>query len=787
MAPNPGFWLRRFNLVWLPGVLWAMAAAGAAAPAATDGDELRETVMSVTVNTQPHSEMLVMLRDAAGALWIDSDDLEELRLLRPPVAARDYQGRHYLPLAAIGGIEIAVDEPTQSVALSVPAEQFTLTHTQSPARAAPPLTEASPGAFLNYQLSAQRVAGQDLTGAFGELGAFAAQGVLTNTGVLRSLAGHADAVRLDSTYTADFPGRIERLTVGDAVSDGSVWGSAVRFAGIGWSRNFSLRPDLLTTPLLSATGTAVVPSTVDVYVNNQQVSSAALPPGPFVVDRLPAVTGAGQVRVVVRDALGREQQVTQPFYSSLQLLAAGLSQYEVDLGKVRRDYTTASAHYGPTMGSASYRRGVSNTLTLEMHAEFLDQQAHSAGLAGAAALGQFAVVNFTAAAGGGPDTSGSLYGIGVERQGPRFSLGFNHTAASSGFRQIATAEEPARRFRSRDLAQLGANLQRWGSLVAVLAHQTYADLPSEETASLSYSRNLGQRGALNVTATRSSQGGALARSVFVTFTLSLGERTALVLTGTRGEGPGAPPGEMFASYSQNPPRGSGEGYRLGVSTIGNYDAQFSAQGQPGELQLQAARNQGVSGVSGYWTGAATLLGGELHAARQVGGSFALVDVGGLPGVPVFIDNQLVASTDLHGHALLHDLLPYESNRVNIEPTEIPLDASIGARTLVVTPGYRSGVIVRFPVERVHGGTFRLVTAAGQAVPAGASVEFGGKHFPVTYDGVTYVTGYEREGEGTAQWGSSRCSFRLGPPPPEDPQPDMGTLSCRTLDTQGHEP
>ncbi len=354
-----------------------------------------------------------------------------------------------------------------------------LTRTDSPDRAAPALTRASPGAFLNYQLSAQRVAGEELTGAFGELGVFAAQGVFTNTGVFRSLAGQGSAVRLDTAFTVDFPSRIERVTVGDAVSDGTTWGSAVRFAGIGWSRNFSLRPDLLTTPLLSATGTAVVPSTVDVYVNNQQVSSNAIPPGPFVVDRLPAVTGAGQVRVVVRDALGREQQVTQPFYSSLQLLAAGLSAYEVDLGKVRRDYTTASDHYGPTMGSASYRRGISNAFTLEPHAEFLDQQARTAGLAGAVALGQFAVVNFTAAIGGGSDTSGSLYGIGLERQGARFSIGLNHLAASPGYRQIATAEDPARRFQDRDLVQLGANFQRWGSLVAVIARQSYVDLPNE--------------------------------------------------------------------------------------------------------------------------------------------------------------------------------------------------------------------------------------------------------------------------------------------------------------------
>ena len=72
-------------------------------------------------------------------------------------------------------------------------------------------------------------------------------------------------------------------------------------------------------------------------MNNQLVTSNQLPPGPFVIDRLPTVSGSGDVSVVVRDALGREQVMTQSFYTSATLLAAGLSQYSVNLGKIRRD------------------------------------------------------------------------------------------------------------------------------------------------------------------------------------------------------------------------------------------------------------------------------------------------------------------------------------------------------------------------------------------------------------------------------------------------------------------
>ncbi len=85
------------------------------------------------------------------------------------------------------------------------------------------------------------------------------------------------------------------------------------------------------------------------------------------------------------------------------------------------------------------------------------------------------------------------------------------------------------------------------------------------------------------------------------------------------------------------------------------------------------------------------------------------------------------------------------------------------------------------MQRVRGGTFRLITADGRPVPAGASVRYLGNSFPVTYDGATYVTGYDHESVGMAQWGDMRCSFRLGPRPHDDPQPDMGTLTCRALD------
>ena len=61
-------------------------------------------------------------------------------------------------------------------------------------------------------------------------------------------------------------------------------------------------------------GEAVLPSTVDLYVDNELRMRREVPSGPFSIQDLPVMTGQGDARLVVRDILGREQVITQPFY-----------------------------------------------------------------------------------------------------------------------------------------------------------------------------------------------------------------------------------------------------------------------------------------------------------------------------------------------------------------------------------------------------------------------------------------------------------------------------------------
>ena len=193
--------------------------------------------------------------------------------------------------------------------------------------------------------------------------------------------------------------------------------------------------------------------------------------------------------------------------------------------------------------------------------------------------------------------------------------------------------------------------------------------------------------------------------------------------------------------------------------------------------MEVARNSGICGRSAYLSGAMTFLVGKLAATRSVTGSFAVVDVAGLANVPVYVENQLTTHTDSNGKALLFNLRPYEANRISILPEELPLDTSIASSSTIMAPPYRSGVVARFPVQRVRSATFRLVTDDGSVVPAGASVALNGHTFPVVMDGMVYVTDYDHGTNGEATWSQSRCEFRIEPPVTNEPLPDLGTVRC----------
>ena len=167
--------------------------------------------------------------------------------------------------------------------------------------------------------------------------------------------------------------------------------------------------------------------------------------------------------------------------------------------------------------------------------------------------------------------------------------------------------------------------------------------------------------------------------------------------------------------------------------------------------------------------------------RWLDQSFAVVQVADYPDLTVYVENQPIGRTDRKGRVLLDRLRPYDTNQVSLDPAELPLDASLSSPTASLTPAYRSGAVVRFPITRATATTMRLVQESGEPVPAGARVHAPGGEATVALDGLIFLTDAAGYNEASASWPGHRCRFSFQRPEDGDPMPDLGEVRCRATD------
>jgi outer membrane usher protein len=738
-----------------------------------------EFAVELRINDQSETTTLCVRRDADGTLLVRADDLATLRLRTPDRGTVLVNGERYYRLGAEIGAQVTFDEATQTAQVTVPAQTFLPTTTARREANRPAITRPDVGGFVNYDVSAESTNSLRQGGGFFEFGLFGARGVATGTMVALadSNGGHSVA-RLDTTWTRDLPDRLATLRVGDAVSTPGGWGRSVRFGGLQFGTNFGTQPTLVTTPLVAAQGEAVVPSTVDVFVNGQSVASERVPPGPFSIDRLPLVTGAGQLQVVVTDALGRQQVLTRPYYSGAAMLRAGLADYSFELGGVREDYGFASFAYGDLLGVASYRRGLTDRLTAGVRAEAQGDRIFALGGDAAWQVAELGIVSGHVAGSSGNDGPGYAAGLGVEHDG-RFLSAYAQTQFTSRrFAQVGMSE-PERPPRQRTFAGVGFTLGARGNLQFVYGLQSYHDATSVKTLGVTYSLSLGGLGHLSLVVTQTSAD-ARETNLLATWTMPLGDRRTWSTGVERSSAPESAGGgfEAYTTLQRDLPVGSGVGYRMSLSSADEGDVSLSYQGKAGTATADYAQRNGASGVRIGATGGLALTPAGVMATRRLDRSFAVVQVADYAGLTVYLDNQPVGTTDEHGRVLVDSLRPYERNEIAVDPTQVPMDGSLAQASIDVTPVYRSGALVRFPIERAHAATVRLVQRDGTPVPAGAQATLGtDAHYPVVLDGLLYVEGLAERAGVRVEWQGGACGFELHRPDGTEPVPDLGTIRC----------
>ncbi len=113
-----------------------------------------------------------------------------------------------------------------------------------------------------------------------------------------------------------------------------------------------------------------MPSDIQLYVNGLRQYSGQVPAGPFQLNSLPNINGAGNAQVVLTNALGQTTTLNFSLYGEHQLLQQGLSDWSGEIGFVRENYGLDSFDYGhDVVGSGTWRYGITNNFTVEAHGE----------------------------------------------------------------------------------------------------------------------------------------------------------------------------------------------------------------------------------------------------------------------------------------------------------------------------------------------------------------------------------------------------------------------------------
>ncbi|MCX7173360.1 MAG: fimbria/pilus outer membrane usher protein [Proteobacteria bacterium] len=750
-----------------------------AAGMVTSTSQFHERLLLVDINRQQLDQAVLVLEDPAGTLYLWRQDLLRWRF-RPPAAsaAIEYQGEKFFPLSALSDVSHVYDSKALTLLIEVRPGAFDSTRLTTRYDHLLPPVKPGPGGFFNYDLAASHSADSTQRAGQFELGFFNGSGVGTSNLLAENLGSHTRLTRLDTTWTVDNPEKLQTLRLGDAVNAPGAWGRPVRFGGIQYGTNFATQPGFVSFPPQSAVGQAVLPSTVDVFINNTLVSRQSVPPGPFSISNLPLVNGAGEVQLVVRDLLGREQIVTRPFYASPTLLREGLKTFSYEFGRVRDNFGIDSNNYGSWLGSGTYRRGVSENFTAEAHAEAMPGQA-TVGAGGDYLITRIGTLSSYLVGSHGKPGNGGMVLLGIDRQALPWSLGARTQWASSGFAQVGQATPLPPPVHSSS-ASLSYSAGSGGSIGFAYVGQHNRDQADTRIATLSYSVSLGTIGTFMISALRSFTGD-MSTSIFALLSLPLDASTNLSFSSqsVRG-GSTANSNDFTITLQHNLPMGEGSGYRLQQRSDGAREASYSYQNNVGTYVLDAAQAQGSTATRLSVSGGVAFLGGNAFPSRRIDQSFAVVRIPDYPNVRILADNQPAGRTDANGNALIPRLRAYDINVISIDQRDLPMDAEIGAVKVEAVPYFHSGIDTRFPIKRSRGATLSIQLEDGQPLPVGAALQQVGRNevFLVGYAGEVYITGLGATTRLIASWHGQSCEFNVRFTPSADPLPDLGIFICK---------
>lgn len=795
-----------------------MRAAAQLAPIQADSSLLhasRTLQLDVRINGVPTSYVAPFVLTPPNQIAAARGDLEDVGVKIPGGGS----AKDLLRLDQIPGVVFHFDERSQTIDFTLSdAQRLPRTYDARGRQEPLPPLRADWGAAINYTLFATSAYTSTIFPKFSGLNAsldaraFGPYGTFTQTAIAgNTIATTKSYLRLDTAYTYPSPDLMLTGRVGDSISGGLVWTRPIRFGGLQVQRDFTLRSDLVTQPIPVVSGSAAVPSTVDVYLGNIKAFSQTVAPGPYQITNLPVLTGSGTAKVVVSDATGRQQETTLPFFNSPTLLAKGLSDFSLDAGFARRYYGATSFDYdNRPLGSASGRYGLVDWMTLEGHAE-----GGAGGVNGGAGsvtrFGAFGTISGALSASRFGNDSGMQVYFDYNVQAFGVSIDLSTQRAFGRYGDLAMATTTKTSF--ADFASAGASIAAANYVPGLLTVDprpprsldrisistplpfdvtslslSYIDLEDAQrtrsrvvTASLSRPLPFNATAAVTVFADLSKHGGA---GLFAGISFPLGADvyvSSSVSAAANNGGSRDISGGLEAQKTLERDVGSYGWHVQDVEGSTPYRTASAAyRSAYGTAAVGLQQLSGNYGGSVQIDGSIAAVGGGVFAGNRVDDSFAVVDAG-IPGVPVLQDNRPIGTTDMFGKLMVADLRSYQRNKIAIDPTRLPAGADADVTNTILVPTGRSGAYLDFGVRKdTRAAIVVLAGPDGKMLPPGSKghLEGSDKSFVVGYDGQAYLRHLAASNVIIAENGETECraSFPYAPTPGK--RTKIGPVVCQ---------
>ncbi len=721
---------------------------------------------------------VIEVRQQAGKLYIPVADLKAAQVTLPAGQATE------VTADSVRGLRVNYDQPGQRLWVDVPPGWLPEQQAGRPSTEQPPAL-SSFGGLLNYDLYLNDSDDSDTyLAAWNEARVFDRWGTLSNTGQYRRTVGGARGSDFNNGYRRydtlwRYSDDVQLLTyeAGDVITGALPWSSSVRLGGVQLSRDFGVRPDLVTYPLPQFSGESAVPSSVDVFINGFKSASADLRPGPYTLTNVPFINGASEAVIVTTDALGRQVSTQVPFYVTSRLLRPGLSDFSVSAGTLRRDYGLRDFVYGPGVTVANGRYGLNHSLTLESHVEASENLA-LAGVGGNLKLSHYGVLNSAVSQSRFNGQPGQQLSLGYQYNTQRWSLAYQRIERRDHYADVTVIDRAYTRLSTRSEQMiLSLNMGTYGSLGAGYFDIRAGDDSRTRLLNLTWSASL-WASSVYLSANRELSTGQWVTQAQVVMPFELGS------VGVGSERSKTGEYRQQVRFSHSVPSGGGVGYNLGYSQ-GNGPAyrQADLTWRLQSVQLQAGV-YGSNAQQARWadaSGSLVWMDNHVFAANRVNDAFVVVSTPGFAQVAVRYENQLMGTTDKSGYLLVTGASGYYWGKYEIDPLNLPSTVQVPLVEQRVAVRRGSGYLMTFPLKRLAAASLALVDAQGKPLAVGSQVRHvqSDASAVVGWDGLVYLENVLKHNTVQVTFANgSHCQAQFTLPEETAEVPMIGPLVCQ---------